>query len=145
MYTDEYIYNKHVEINNKLSLLRYKVKNINLGGCGFFAYEMYKKLWNHGINSDIILFGSKENPIHIFLQIDDDLYLDSDGINDFNKFKIKWNIPDRKYLSIITEEDLKYMLNNVIWNKSFNFHFQDNNFNIISNKQLLIEQINYYF
>jgi hypothetical protein len=130
-------------INNKLNRIRISVKNINLGGCGLFAYHMYDVLKNRGIKSEIILLGSTENPIHIILKLQDGSYLDSRGIRDTKEELLKEF--DNNPLSTISKIKLEKMLNEVKWNKAFDYWFTDNNFNPKSNKEYLIEMIKYEF
>jgi len=130
-------------INNKLNRIRISVKNINLGGCGLFAYHMYDVLKNRGIKSEIILLGSTENPIHIILKLQDGSYLDSRGIRDTKEELLKEF--DNNPLSTISKIKLGKMLNEVKWNKAFDYWFTDNNFNPKSNKEYLIEMIKYEF
>jgi hypothetical protein len=130
-------------INNKLNRIRISVKNINLGGCGLFAYHMYDVLKNRGIKSEIILLGSTENPIHIILKLQDGSYLDSRGIRDSKEELLKEF--DNNPLSTISKIELEKMLNEVKWNKAFDYWFTDNNFNPKSNKEYLIEMIKYEF
>jgi hypothetical protein len=130
-------------INNKLNRIRISVKNINLGGCGLFAYHMYDVLKNRGIKSEIILLGSTENPIHIILKLQDGSYLDSRGIRDTKEELLKEF--DNNPLSTLSKIKLEKMLNEVKWNKAFDYWFTDNNFNPKSNKEYLIEMIKYEF
>jgi len=130
-------------INNKLNRIRISVKNINLGGCGLFAYHMYDVLKNRGIKSEIILLGSTEKPIHIILKLQDGSYLDSRGIRDTKEELLKEF--DNNPLSTISKIKLEKMLNEVKWNKAFDYWFTDNNFNPKSNKEYLIEMIKYEF
>ena len=130
-------------INQKLNRIRISVKNINLGGCGLFAYHMYDVLKNRGIEPEILLLGSKENPIHIIIKLQDGSYLDSRGIRNSKEELLKefggnsgWGLFDQ---SIISKTELEAMLTDVKWNKAFDYWFTDNNFNPKSNKELLVE------
>lgn len=131
-------------INQKLNRIRISVKNINLGGCGLFAYHMYDVLKNRGIDPEILLLGSKENPIHIIVKLHDGSYLDSRGIRDTKEELLKEfggnGLPEES-VSIISKTELEVMLTNVKWNKAFDYWFTDNNFNPKSNKELLVESI----
>lgn len=131
-------------INQKLNRIRISVKNINLGGCGLFAYHMYDVLKNRGIDPEILLLGSKENPIHIIVKLHDGSYLDSRGIRDTKEELLKEfggnGLPEES-VSIISKTELEVMLTNVKWNKAFDYWFTDNNFNPKSNKELLVENI----
>lgn len=129
-------------INSKLNRIRISVKNINLGGCGLFAYHMYDVLKNRGIEPEILLLGSKENPIHIIVKLHDGSYLDSRGIRDSKEELLKeFDGNSGCGLSIISKTELEVMLTNVKWNKAFDYWFTDNNFNPKSNKELLVESI----
>jgi hypothetical protein len=133
-------------INSKLNRIRISVKNINLGGCGLFAYHMYDVLKNRGIEPEILLLGSKENPIHIIVKLHDGSYLDSRGIRNSKEELLKefelFTIGNSGWgLSIISKTELEVMLTNVKWNKSFDYWFTDNNFKPKSNKELLVESI----
>ncbi len=126
-------------INQKLNRIRISVKNINLGGCGLFAYHMYDVLKSRGIKSEILLLGSTENPIHIILELEDGSYLDSRGIRDTKEELLKEF--GGNPLSTISKIELGWMLNEVKWNKAFDYWFTDNNFNPKSNREYLIEMI----
>jgi len=126
-------------INQKLNRIRISVKNINLGGCGLFAYHMYDVLKSRGIKSEILLLGSTENPIHIILELEDGSYLDSRGIRDTKEELLKEF--GGNPLSTISKIELGRMLNEVKWNKAFDYWFTDNNFNPKSNREYLIEMI----
>jgi hypothetical protein len=126
-------------INQKLNRIRISVKNINLGGCGLFAYHMYDTLKSRGIKSEILLLGSTENPIHIILELEDGSYLDSRGIRDTKEELLKEF--GGNPLSTISKIELGRMLNEVKWNKAFDYWFTDNNFNPKSNREYLIEMI----
>ena len=142
-------------INQKLNRIRLSVKNINLGGCGLFAYHMYDVLKNRGIEPQILVFhyegdGPKENPIHIIVKLQDGSYLDSRGFfntqKDILKYFINFDISemdgDKLFrLSPISKTELENMLTNVKWNKAFDYFFVDNNFKTKSNKELLVESI----
>ncbi len=132
-------------INQKLNRIRISVKNINLGGCGLFAYHMYDVLKNRGIKSEILLLGSTENPIHIILKLEDGSYLDSRGIRDTKEELLKEfggnSFLYDNELVAISKIELERMLNDVKWNKAFDYWFTDNNFNPKSNKEYLIEMI----
>ena len=128
-------------INSKLNRIRISVKNINLGGCGLFAYHMYDVLKNRGIEPEILLLGSKENPIHIIIKLHDGSYLDSRGINTKEDLLKEFGGNSGWGLSIISKTELEMMLTNVKWNKAFDYWFTDNNFNPKSNKELLVESI----
>jgi hypothetical protein len=126
-------------INQKLNRIRISVKNINLGGCGLFAYHMYDALKSRGIKSEILLLGSKENPIHIILELEDGSYLDSRGIRNTKEELLKEF--GSNSLIAISKIELGRMLNEVKWNKAFDYWFTDNNFNPKSNREYLIEMI----
>lgn len=126
-------------INQKLNRIRISVKNINLGGCGLFSYHMYDVLKSRGIKSEILLLGSTENPIHIILELEDGSYLDSRGIRDTKEELLKEF--GGNPLSTISKIELGRMLNEVKWNKAFDYWFTDNNFNPKSNREYLIEMI----
>jgi len=126
-------------INQKLNRIRISVKNINLGGCGLFAYHMYEALKSRGIKSEILLLGSTENPIHIILELEDGSYLDSRGIRN-NKEELLKEFSSNSLIAI-SKIELGRMLNEVKWNKAFDYWFTDNNFNPKSNREYLIEMI----
>jgi hypothetical protein len=130
-------------INQKLNRIRISVKNINLGGCGFFAYHMHDVLKSRGIKSEILLLGSTENPIHIILELEDGSYLDSRGIRDTKEELLKEFVGNS--LISISKIELGKMLNEVKWNKAFDYWFTDSNFNPKSNREYLIEMIKYEF
>ena len=130
-------------INQKLNRIRISVKNINLGGCGLFAYHMYDVLKSRGIKSEILLLGSTENPIHIILELEDVSYLDSRGIRDTKEELLKEFVGNT--LSTISKIELGRILNEVKWNKAFDYWFTDSNFNPKSNREYLIEMIKYEF
>ena len=133
-------------INTKILSIKISVKNINLGGCGLFAYHMFDVLKKKGIESEILLLGSKENPIHIILNLYDGSYLDSNGIFESKLDILRPFCGDKDYiLTVIDYHDLEEMLKNVEWNKSFNFYYTDSEFNAKSNWNLLIERINNEF
>jgi hypothetical protein len=126
-------------INQKLNRIRISVKNINLGGCGLFAYHMYDVLKNRGIESKILLLGTKQLPIHLILQLDEFTYLDSSGIN--TKEYLLKEFGGGVKLTEITNDELEYMLTDIKWNKAFDYWFTDHNLNPKSNKELLVESI----
>ena len=103
---------------------------------------MYDVLKNRGIEPEILLLGSKENPIHIIVKLHDGSYLDSRGIRDSKEELLKeFDGNSGCGLSIISKTELEVMLTNVKWNKAFDYWFTDNNFNPKSNKELLVESI----
>jgi hypothetical protein len=126
-------------INSKLNRIRTQVKNINLGGCGLFAYHMYIALKDRGIESKILLLGTKQLPIHLILQLDEFTYLDSKGICS-NKDLLK-EFGGGSKLTEITNDELGVMLTDIKWNKAFDYWFTDSNFNPKSNKEFLVECI----
>lgn len=126
-------------INSKLNRIRTQVKNINLGGCGLFAYHMYLALKDRGIESKILLLGTKQLPIHLILQLDEFTYLDSKGICSDKKDLLK-EFGGGK-LTEITNDELGVMLTDVKWNKAFDYWFTDDNFRAKSNKDFLVECI----
>jgi len=129
-------------INSKLSRIRNQVKNINLGGCGLFAYHMYLSLKDRGIESKILLLGTKQLPIHVILQLDESNYLDSKGICSDKKDLLKEFVGFCDFeLSEITNDELKVMLVDIRWNKAFDYWFTDCNFESKSNKDFLVECI----
>ena len=126
-------------INSKLNRIRTQVKNINLGGCGLFAYHMYLALKDRGIESKILLLGTKQLPIHLILQLDEFTYLDSKGIcSDKDLLK---EFGGGSKLTEITNDELGVMLTDIKWNKAFDYWFTDVNFQPKSNKDFLVESI----
>ena len=127
-------------INSKLNRIRTQVKNINLGGCGLFAYHMYLALKDRGIESKILLLGTKQLPIHLILQLDEFTYLDSKGICSDKKDLLK-EFGGGGKITEITNDELGVMLTDIKWNKAFDYWFTDGNFQPKSNKDLLVECI----
>lgn len=129
-------------INTKLNRIRTQVKNINLGGCGLFAYHMHLTLKDRGIESKILLLGTKQVPIHLILELNEFTYLDSKGICSDKKDLLKEfvGLCDCE-LSEITNDELGVMLTDVKWNKAFDYWFTDGNFQAKSNKDFLVECI----
>jgi hypothetical protein len=100
---------------------------------------MYDVLKNRGIESKILLLGTKQLPIHLILQLDEFTYLDSSGIN--TKEYLLKEFGGGVKLTEITNDELESMLTDIKWNKAFDYWFTDNNFNPKSNKELLVESI----
>ena len=126
-------------INSKLNRIRTSVKNINLGGCGLFAYHMYLALKDRSIETKILLLGTKQLPIHLILQLDEFNYLDSKGIN--TKEDLLKEFGGGIKLTEISNDELESMLTNIKWNKAFDYWFTDVNFQPKSNKDFLVESI----
>jgi hypothetical protein len=104
---------------------------------------MHDVLKSRGIKSEILLLGSTENPIHIILELEDGSYLDSRGIRDTKEELLKEFVGNS--LISISKIELGKMLNEVKWNKAFDYWFTDSNFNPKSNREYLIEMIKYEF
>ena len=100
---------------------------------------MYLALKDRGIESKILLLGTKQLPIHLILQLDEFNYLDSKGIcSDKDLLK---EFGGGSKLTEITNDELGVMLTDIKWNKAFDYWFTDGNFQPKSNKEFLVECI----
>lgn len=128
------------DLEIRIVKVRRAVKNINLGGCGVFAYELYKILkFEFGIETEIRFTGYKSGTTirfdHVLLRLKEgtqehpDIFIDSNGIF-YDNIATEGNT-----LHPFEMEDL--LGRKELWNKAFHYYFQDEEFNITSNENFL--------
>ena len=127
-------------LDKSIKMVSRRVNNINLGGCGIFAFELYKILkFEFGIETEIVFSGYRScekicfdhimllvmNPDHVNVAV----WIDSTGV--------RYQEPGgfRNYMEL--NELASLLEDKSLWNKSFHYYFSDHNFNIISNENFL--------
>jgi hypothetical protein len=101
-----------------------KVKNINFGGCGYFAYYLTDLLDSIGLEYEISTINiehEKKQITHVLIYLPDyNLFLDSRGIYkgiNVNGNKYFYCLPINKFIS---KSELRKELSAQKWNKKFN-------------------------
>jgi hypothetical protein len=125
------------ELAKRISYVNSKVKNINLGGCGIFALELYKILrFEFGIETEIVFFGYKSgrsiNFEHIMLRYKD-IWIDSKGLHNEGPK----NTLDVHELTVLVEDKSR-------WNHAFHFYFENPYGVVMSNANHLVRQMRNY-
>lgn len=139
------------DLEIRIAKVRRAVKNINLGGCGVFAYELYKILRSEfGIETEIRFAGYKSGTTirldHVFLRLKEgtpehpDIFIDSNGI--FYGSKDSFCATEDNMLDPLEIEDL--IGRKELWNKAFHYYFQDAEFKITSNENFLKKMMYIY-
>ena len=125
------------ELARRISYVNSKVKNINLGGCGIFALELYRILrFEFGIETEIVFVGFRTNREinfeHIMLR-HKDTWIDSKGLHRDGPT----GTMDVHELTELIED--KYR-----WNHAFHFYFENPYGVVMSNANHLIRQMRSY-
>ena len=98
---------------NSISNVQVSVKNINNGGCGYFAYKLYQKL-DH---SKYSLYSINDVSHIVILEKGTGYYIDCDGYHTKLYMQIVYGfkfcqISEKYLINIINHDEL--------WNKKFN-------------------------
>jgi len=135
-------------LDRRIAMVSQRVKNINLGGCGIFAFELYKILrFEFGIETEIAFSGYRAGKQicfdHILLVLRNPdpghaaAWIDSRGVS--------YSEPRGGFRNYMTPFELEELIEDKsLWNKAFHFHFQDAYFNTISNENFLRRQMYNY-
>lgn len=130
-------------LDKRIAMVKQRVRNINLGGCGAFALELHSILKEeHGIDAEIGYTGYRAGKQicfdHIFLHIPGEgAFVDSNGVKRISPREYRGNKMTREELAELVKDKSR-------WNKAFHYHFQDQYFQVISNEDFLIRQMRNY-
>jgi hypothetical protein len=133
----------HTSLDKRIKLVSNLVKNINLGGCGVFALELWRILkQEQGIDCDILYtgFGLGLDLVvnHIYLGIkmgSEYYYVDSKGVE----------LADGPVSMRMGVEELRLLVaDKERWNKAFHYYFMDQYYNVVSNEDYLVRQMQNY-
>ena len=106
----------NLDIRKMNDELKSKVPNLNCGGCGYFAYEMWKHIFfKYGVMLQIVRCQIETGGFHIMLKYND-TYFDSKGTGRNNDLVLELD----KNISIIR---LKWMLLTWVWNPVYQKRF----------------------
>lgn len=125
------------ELVRRINYVNNRVKNINLGGCGVFALELYKILrFEFGMETEIVFSGGRSGRSidfeHIMLRYKD-VWIDSKGLHNDGPTKTM----DVHELTELVEDKRH-------WNHTFHFHFENPYGVVTSNANHLVRQMRNY-
>lgn len=128
------------KLERRIEMVSWRVKNINLGGCGVFALELYKILkFEFGVETEIVFTGWRGPKSiefdHIMLK-HGSVWIDSKGLHQHG--------PSGKNNTMDVHELFELVNDKQRWNQAFHFYFQDQYFQVISNEEYLIRQMKNY-
>jgi hypothetical protein len=125
------------ELAKRISYVNSKVKNINLGGCGIFALELYKILrFEFGMETEIVFTGCRSARSidfeHIMIRYKD-TWIDSKGLHRDGPKRTM----DVHELTSLVEDKSR-------WNHAFHFYFENPYGVVMSNANHLVRQMRNY-
>lgn len=125
------------ELARRIEYVNIRVKNINLGGCGIFALELYRIMrFEFGMETEIVFTGWRSGRSidfeHIMLRYKDN-WIDSKGLHKEGPTKTM----DVHELTELVEDKRR-------WNHAFHFYLENPYGVVTSNANHLVRQMRNY-
>lgn len=105
-------------LEQKANEVRHGVKNMNNGGCGWFALYASDYLDKEKVMYQIVYIFASDNkgsvPNHVMIKLNDDCYFDDDGVHHKIYYKFYGDSE-----TVHSKDELRKLLNGPGWNSKF--------------------------